>query len=99
MKRLKPGELPGKPKEAFFALTTAGIYCDKIIIFVLWLFDTRRVFIVQEYIPEFEAMNHKDLLDFQRHEGDKNVTNRRKRNPINERTVIQKMTRQLVDAI
>ena len=44
-------------------------------------------------------MNNEELLDFQRHEDDENVTKRRKRNPINERTGIQKLMRQLVDAI
>ena len=33
----------------------------------MWLFDTRRGFLVQEYIPDFEAINHVDLLGFQRH--------------------------------
>ena len=66
---------------------------------MLWLFDKRREFLVQEYIPEFGAMNHEDLLDFQRSEEDENVTNRRKINPINERKGIRKLMRQLVDAI
>ena len=43
-------------------------------------------------------MNHKDLLGFKRHEEDENVTNREKRNPINERTGIQNLVSQLVDA-
>ena len=46
---------------------------------MLWLFDKRREFLVQEYIPEFGAMNHEDLLDFERREEDENVTNRRKK--------------------
>ena len=71
----------------FVASNTSGTYSAKIILFVLYLFDTRREFIVQEYIPEFEAMNHEDLLDFQRRKENENVTNRRKRNHINERTV------------
>ena len=81
------------------ALTTSGTYTDNIILFMLWLFDTGRGFLVQEYIPEFVAMNHEDLLDFKRCEEDVNVTNRRKRNLINDRTGIRKLTRQLVDAI
>ena len=72
----------------FFVLTTFGIYSDKIILFVLWIFDTRRGFLVQEYIPVFEAMNHEDLLEFQQSDEDENFTKRRKRNIINERTGI-----------
>ena len=86
-------------KISFVASTTSGTYCENIILFVLWIFDTRREFLVQEYITEFEAMSHEDLLDFQRREEDENVTNRRKRNPINERIGIRKLTRQLVDVI
>ena len=66
---------------------------------MLWLFDKRREFIFQGYIPEFEAMNHEDLLDFQRHEEDENVTNRRKIDKINKRIGIKNQTRQLVDTI
>ena len=44
-------------------------------------------------------MNHEDILDFQRREEDENVTNRRKIIPINERTGIQNLMRQLVDSI
>ena len=44
-------------------------------------------------------MNLEDLLDLQRRQEDANVTNRRKRIPINERTCIQKLRRKLVDAI
>ena len=44
-------------------------------------------------------MNHEDLPDFQRREEDENMTNRRKRNQINERTGIQNLMRKLVDAI
>ena len=80
-------------------LTTYGTYSDKIILFMLWLFDTRREFLIQECIPEFKATNHEDLLEFQRHEEDKNVTKRRKRNTINEISGIRNLTRQLVDAI
>ena len=40
---------------------------------MLWLFDTRREFLIQEYIPEFEAMNHEDFLEFQLCEEDDNV--------------------------
>ena len=65
----------------------------------MWIFDTRREFLVQDYIPEFGAMNHEDLIGFQRREEDENLTNRRKINPINERRGIQKLMRQLVDAI
>ena len=50
----------------------------KISIFMLCLFDTRREFLIQEYIPEFEAMNHEDLLGFQQHEEDENVTKQKK---------------------
>ena len=39
-------------------------YSENIIIFIIWLFDTRGDFFVQEYIPEFKAINHEDLLDF-----------------------------------
>ena len=86
-------------KRIFVASTTSGTYCDKIILFMLCLFVTRREFLVQEYIPEFEAMNHEDLLDFQRREEDANVTNRRKINPINDRTGIQNLMRRIVDTI
>ena len=44
-------------------------------------------------------MNHEDLLDFQQPEEDENVTNRRKRNTINERTGIQNLMRGIVDAM
>ena len=37
---------------------------------MLWLFDKRREFIIQEHIPELEAMNNEDLLGFQRREED-----------------------------
>ena len=91
---------PSRQVERSFATsTTYGTYSDKIILFMLWLFDTRRKILVQEYITEFEAMNHEDLIDFQRHEEDENLTSRRKRNPINERTGIQMIMRQLVDTI
>ena len=83
----------------FVAPTTYGTYSDKIILFVLWLFDTRREFLIQEYISEFEDMNHEDLLEFQRREEDKNATNRRKRNTINERKGIRKLMSQMVDKI
>ena len=43
---------------------------------MLWLFDIKGEFLVQEYIPEFDAMNHENLLEFQRREDDENVTNR-----------------------
>ena len=66
---------------------------------MLYLFDKRRELLVQEYIPEFRAMNHEDIIEFQRHEGDENVTNKRKRNLTNERTGIRKLMKQLVDAI
>ena len=55
---------------------------------MLWLFDTRREFLVQEYIPEFEAMNNEDLLEFKQHKEDESVTKIRKNNSINERTGI-----------
>ena len=66
---------------------------------MMLLFDTRREFLVQEYIPEFKEMNHEDLLDFQRSGEDKNLTNRIKINKINERAGIQNLMRQIVDAI
>ena len=66
---------------------------------MLWLFDTRSKFLIQEYIPELEAMNHEDLLKFQRREEDENMTNRINRNQINEITEIQKLMRKIVDAI
>ena len=53
----------------------------------------------KEYIPELKAMNNKDLLDFQRREEDENVNNIIKINPINGRTGIQNLKRQLVDTI
>ena len=62
----------------FVASTIYGIYSDKIIIFMLWLFDIRREFLFQEYITEFEAMNHEDLLDFRHCEEDESVTKRKK---------------------
>ena len=40
-------------KRKFVASNNSGTYRDKIIIFMLWLFDTRREFLVQDYIPEF----------------------------------------------
>ena len=83
----------------FVVFTTSGTYSDKIILFIMWLFDARREFFIQEYIPEFGAMNHEDFLGFQRLEEDENVTNRRTISLINERTVIRNIMRQLVDAI
>ena len=80
-----------KVKRSFVAETTSVTYIENIIIFVLWLFDTRREFLVQEYIPEFKAMNNEDLLDFQQRKEDEIVTNRRKINPINEKTGIKNM--------
>ena len=44
-------------------------------------------------------MNNEDLLDFQRREEDENLNNRRKRNMINEITVIQNLMKKLVDTI
>ena len=55
-------------QKIFVASTTSGTYSENIILFVLWLFDTRREFLVQEYIPEFKIINREDLLDFQRRE-------------------------------
>ena len=55
---------------------------------MMWVFDTRREFLVQDYIPEFEAMNHEDLLDFQQREENENVNNRGMINNINEITGI-----------
>ena len=50
---------------------------------MLWLFDTRKEILVQEYILEFEAMNHEDLLEFKRRKEDENMTNIRKIKLIN----------------
>ena len=86
-------------KRSFVASTTSGTLSDKIVIFVLWLFDTRREFIVQDYIPEFEAMNPEDLIDFQRREEVENLIKGINRNQINERKGIQNMMGQIVDAI
>ena len=83
----------------FVTSATSGTYSDNIIIFMQWLFDTRSQFLVQYYIPEFKAMNHKDLLVFKRREEDEILTNRINRNPINEITGIQKLRRQIVDQI
>ena len=83
----------------FVASTTSGTYSDKIILLIMWLFDTSREFLNQEYIHEFEAMNHEDLLGLQLREKDENMTNRRKRNPINDITGIQNLKRQLVGVI
>ena len=66
---------------------------------MMWIFDTRREFLVQEYIPEFGAMNYEDLIGFQRREEDEYSINRRKINPINDRKVIRNLMGQLVDAI
>ena len=73
-------------KRSFPALTTSGTYSENISLFMMWIFDTRREFLIHDYIPEFEAMNHEYLLDFQQGEEYEDVTNRRKRNMINERT-------------
>ena len=67
-----------KVKRSFVASTTSGTYSDKIILFMLWLFDTRKGFIFHKYIPEFESMNHEDLFYFQRREEGDSVTNRAK---------------------
>ena len=64
---------------------------------MLWLFDTRREFIVQDYIPEFKDMNNEYLLDSQQCEEDENVTYRRKINPVNKKIGIKNMTRQIVE--
>ena len=55
---------------------------------MVWLFGTRREFLFQEYIPDFGAMNHEDILGFQQREENEDATNRIKINPINERTGI-----------
>ena len=41
-----------------------NLQCQDFSICVVAL-DTRKEFIVQYYITEFEAMNHEDLLEFQ----------------------------------
>ena len=66
---------------------------------MLCLFDTRRKFLVQKYIPESESMNHEDLLEFQQREENENVIIRRNRDPTNEKIGIQNLTRKLVDVI
>ena len=86
-------------ERSFVASTTSGIYIEKIILFMLWLFDARTESLLQDYIPEFEVMNHEYLLEFQYREEDENVTNRRNRNQINEIPGIQYMMRQIVDEI
>ena len=86
-------------KKSFVVLNTSETYSDKIILFMLRIFDTIRESFPHEYIPEFEAMNHEYLLNFQQHEEDENVTNRRNINMINERTGIRNLIRHLVDAI
>ena len=77
-------------EQIFVLCTTSVTYSEKIILFMIWMFDKRREFLVQEYIPEFEAMNHEDLLGFQQHKEDEHVTNIRKINQINQRTGIQR---------
>ena len=99
VKTIKERGSSRKSERSFLASTTSGIYRDEIIIFMLWLFDIRGGFLVQEYVPEFEATKHEYLLDFQQREEDGNLTNRRKRNLINKRTGVRKLTRQIVDAI
>ena len=99
VKTIKERGSSRKFERSFLASTTSGTYRDEIIIFMLWLFDIRGGFLVQEYVPEFEATKHEYLLDFQQREEDGNLTNRRKRNPINKRTGVRKLRRQIVDAI
>ena len=81
-----------KVEKRFIPWIIYETYSDKIIISMMWIFDTRREFLVQEYIPEFGAMNHEVLLGFQRREEDENSTNRRKINPIDEIRCIRKIT-------
>ena len=88
-----------KAERSFVASTTSGTYIEKIILFMVWLFDARTEFHFQDYIPKFETMNHEYLLEFQYREEDENVTNIRNRNQINEIPGIQNMMRQLVDAM
>ena len=59
-------------KIIFFTLNNSGTYSDKIILFMLWILDTISEFLVQEYIPEFEAMNNEDHPDFQQQKEDGN---------------------------
>ena len=84
-------------KRSFVTETYSGTYSETIILFILWIFDTRREFIIQEYIPEFKAMNNEYLLDSQQLEEDENVTYRRKINPVNKKIGIKNMTRQIVE--
>ena len=86
-------------KRSFFESDNSVTYSDNIILFVLWIFDTRGEFLAQEYIPELEAMNHEELLDLQLYEEDRNLTNRRKINPINEVTGNRNLKGQIFDAI
>ena len=86
-------------KRSFVTETTSGTYSETIILFMMWIFDTRREFIVQEYIPEFKAMNNEYLLDLQQCEEDENVTYRRKINPVNEKIGIKNIMRQIFDEI
>ena len=78
-------------EQIFVLCTTSVTYSEKIILFMIWMFDQRREFLVQEYIHEFEAMNHEDLLGFQQHKEDEHVTKIRKINQINQRTGIQRL--------
>ena len=66
---------------------------------MMWIFDTRREFIVQEYIPEFKATKNENLLDFQQLEEDENMTYRRKINPINENIFNKNIMIKIVDEI
>ena len=54
------------PKEALSHRILLEPAVTRSFSFVLWLFDTRGDFFAQEYMPEFEAMNNEDPLDFQR---------------------------------
>ena len=84
-------------KRSFVTETYSGTYSETIILFTMWIFDTRRGFIIQDYIPEFKAMNNEYLLDSQQLEEDKNLTYRRKINPVNKKIGIKNMMRQIVE--
>ena len=50
-------------ERSFVVPTTSGTYSENIILFMLWLFDTIKESLIQEYIPEFKAINHEYCFD------------------------------------
>ena len=99
VKYAKARETSSQVEGIFVSPTTSGTYSDIFIRFKIWIFDTRGGVLVQSYIPELEAMNNEDLLDFYRHKEDENFTNKRKGKTINDRTGIRNLMRQIVDTI